>query len=317
MAQRKSRSRRQKSSKMRGFGCVVIILLVICSLFLVTCRKQQNSGISTYRQPATSHSHTRLLRNDTHHPDSTSTDTTQHQDNTSNRITPATPSVNKSVTANPPPPVVDNSNTTQTSDDREFSRGDSTQKRIAITFDAGASAKPAAQILKVLAKHNLKCTFFLTGKWMEQNRSVTQQIADAGHEIGNHSYSHRRFTDLSDSEIAVEADKTDHLAIEITDHSTKPLFRCPFGARDKRVLKALADQGYKSIYWDVDSWDSVKKDITAKQIEDRVLEKVRNGSVILMHCGSQPTADALDSLLTKLEAAGYEPVTISQLAGLQ
>lgn len=327
MVQRRSRNRRKKTSKKRGFGCLVVILLLLCSLFLVTCQKQRHNDVtsrsnsSTSNQPEHRSANGSHKRSDSssHHQQENSIDiSTQQKElpSTQNSLDTAsdTPSEKPQDIQQSPPATV-NRNTTVVSDDIEFSRGNPAEKRIAITFDAGASAKPAAQILKVLAKHNIKCTFFLTGKWMEQNKSMTRQIVDAGHEIGNHSYSHRRFTDLSDAEIANDIDKTNRVAIELTDQNTKPLFRCPFGARDKRVLKALADQGYKSVYWDIDSWDSVKKDITSKQIEDRVLEKVRNGSVILMHCGSQPTADALDSLLTKLEASGYEPVTISQLAG--
>jgi peptidoglycan/xylan/chitin deacetylase (PgdA/CDA1 family) len=327
MVQRKSRIRKKKTSKKRGFGCIVVILLLLCSLFLVTCQKQRNINNASYRHSSTSNLHRHSSANNSHRQSESSPHEHQNEPmsvsthqkeipptQASPDTTNETPS-DKTQNIQQSPPANESHNNTVVSNDIEFSRGNPTEKRIAITFDAGASAKPVTLILKVLAKHNIKCTFFLTGKWMEQNRSMTRQIAEAGHEIGNHSYSHKRFTDLSDAEIANEIDKTNRLAIELTDQNTKPLFRCPFGARDKRVLKALADQGYKSVYWDIDSWDSVKKDITSKQIEDRVLEKVRNGSVILMHCGSQPTADALDSLLTKLEASGYEPVTVSQLAG--
>lgn len=306
MARRRSRGRRKKSNGRRGLGCLVVILLMLCSLFLVTCRKQQGNNSGAPGQPPTSQSHSRSVDDHTEQRTATSTPSPRYNDTASREAADVPAPVSTAI----------HDNTDALSDDQEFSRGDVTQKRIAITFDAGAGAKPTEQILDVLAKHNVKCTFFLTGKWMEQNRLMTRRIADAGHEIGNHSNSHKRFTDLTDSEIADDVDKTDRLAIDITAQSTKPLFRCPFGSRDKRVLKALADLGYKSVYWDVDSWDSVKKDITSDQIEERVLENVRNGSIILMHCGSQPTADALSPLLMKLESAGYKPVTVRQLAGL-
>ncbi|MHB1455666.1 MAG: polysaccharide deacetylase family protein [Armatimonadota bacterium] len=320
MVKRRSRNRRNKSNRKRGFGCLVIIILLLVSLFLVTCRKQQDNNTYSTGHPNISQTRKHSSKNDSHHPKKTY-DTPIPQPAQLPEPAPTArqedkgPDTNQNIPASTSP-MTDKNDTAASVDEREFSRGDAIQKQIALTFDAGASAKPAEQILKILTKHNIKCTFFLTGKWMEQNRSMTRQIGDAGHEIGNHSYSHKSFIKLTDSEIANEVIKTDLLAIEISNQSTKPLFRCPFGARDKRVLKALADQGYKSVYWDIDSWDSVMKDITSKQIEDRILEKVRNGSVILMHCGSQPTADALDSLLTKLESKGYEPVTVSQLARL-
>jgi len=195
----------------------------------------------------------------------------------------------------------------------EVSHGDRHSTKIALTFDAGADAQPVKSILETLSKYNVHCTFFLTGEWTKRNPKLTQQIALAGHEIGNHTYSHRRLTGLTDREIAYEAEKTEQLVLQLTGQSTKPLLRVPYGARDKRVLAALEQNGYKSIYWDVDSWDSVKIDITSDEIKQRVLSKIQNGSIILMHCGSKATADALDSMLRELLNLGYQPVTVSEL----
>lgn len=195
----------------------------------------------------------------------------------------------------------------------EISHGDRHSPKIALTFDAGADARPLKSILDTLSRYDIHCTFFLTGEWVERNPKLTQQIALAGHEIGNHTYSHRRLTGLTEREIAYEAEKTEQLVFELTGHSTKPLLRVPYGARDKRVLAALQQIGYKSIYWDLDSWDSVKTDITSEEIRQRVLSKIQNGSIVLMHCGSKATADALDSMLRELMNLGYKPVTITEL----
>ena len=195
----------------------------------------------------------------------------------------------------------------------EFAHGDKSSRQIALTFDAGASSAPTPEILDTLTKHNVHATFFLTGKWMKKNPGLTRRIAAEGHIIGNHTYNHRSLTELDSGEITKEVEKTDQLVMDLTGQSTKPLLRVPYGARDKRVLSVLNELGYTSVYWDLDSWDSVKAGITSTEIEERILGKVRNGSVILMHCGSQASADALDSMLDKLEAAGYEPVTINEL----
>lgn len=198
---------------------------------------------------------------------------------------------------------------------KEFARGLSADHRIAITFDAGADSSPTPGILDALAKHGVHATFFLTGKWIEKNPDMVRRIVSEGHEIGNHTYSHKRLTGLSAGEITTEVEKTEQLVADLTGHSTKPLLRVPYGSRDSRVLQVLNGLGYRSIYWDVDSWDSVKAGITSDQIEERVLRKIRNGSVVLMHCGSKATADALDTLLRKLSDEGYRQVTISELAG--
>lgn len=195
----------------------------------------------------------------------------------------------------------------------EFRRGSPNSRRIALTFDAGAGVGHTQQILDTLARNGLHATFFLTGKWAAANPGLTGKIAAAGHEIGNHTYTHRRLTKLSKEEIADELDSTEQLIIRLTGVSTKPLVRVPYGERDQRVISDLEELGYTSVYWDLDSWDSVKKGITSDEIEQRVLQKVRNGSVVLMHCGSIPTADALDSIIQKLRKAGYEPVRVGEL----
>ena len=212
-----------------------------------------------------------------------------------------------------PPQEVAVPDAKETTDWAEFSRGDPNSPKIALTFDAGWENKPGTKILDVLAKHHLHSTFFLTGKWVEKNPDLTRRIAAEGHEIGNHTWSHRRLTKLSTGEITEEADKTEQLIVKITGKSTKPLLRVPYGSRDKRVLAVLAKLGYRSIYWDEDCWDSVKPNVTSAEIEERVLAKTRNGSVVLMHIGSEATANGLDSILEKLQAAGFQPMTVGEL----
>lgn len=198
----------------------------------------------------------------------------------------------------------------------EVSHGSRMKPLIALTFDAGADSSPTYEILNVLAKHNLHCTFFLTGKWIERNPELTRRIATEGHEIGNHTYSHRSLPKLPDGEIVNELARVDDLVIRLTGRSTKPLARVPYGSRDKRVLRILAENGYRSIYWDVDSWDAFKRGITANEIRQRVLSHVQNGSIVLMHCGSKATADALDSIIETLQSSGYQIVTVSELIGI-
>lgn len=195
----------------------------------------------------------------------------------------------------------------------EISRGSSSSSKIALTFDAGADSAPTPAILETLKAHGVHSTFFLTGRWVERNPQLTRRIAAEGHEIANHSYSHRRFTALTDSQIADELEKTDTLVQNLTGHSTKPFVRLPYGDRNQRVLSTLKNLGYTSIYWDLDSWDSVKPGITAEEIHQRVVKGIRNGSIVLMHCGSAATAEALDAILEDLDKAGYQPVTVSNL----
>jgi len=196
---------------------------------------------------------------------------------------------------------------------REVDSGETGAKLVALTFDAGSSAEPVPQILRALAERGLHCTFFLTGQWIERYPDSARQIAEAGHELGNHSWSHPAFTSLSDEQIREQLRRTEGIARRVCGRSTKPLFRPPFGARDERVRSVVAEEGYLTIYWTVDSWDSVKKDITPQMITDRVMRRIRPGAIVLMHCGSEATARALPQLLNALDAQGYRVVTVGEL----
>ncbi len=196
---------------------------------------------------------------------------------------------------------------------REVDRAKTDSKLVALTFDAGSSAEPVPQILRTLAQRNLRCTFFLTGKWIERYPEMARMIADAGHELGNHSWSHPAFPSLTEDQMREELRRTENIALQVCGVSTKPLFRPPFGARNERVRAIAAEEGYLTIYWTIDSWDSVKKDITPQMIADRVMRHMQPGAIVLMHCGSHATAQALPQLLNALEAQGYRVVTVSEL----
>ncbi|MHB0999643.1 MAG: polysaccharide deacetylase family protein [Armatimonadota bacterium] len=316
MARRKSPNRRKKSGIKRGFGFIIVIMLFICSAFLFTCQRNMQQGPVSHIQPEKPSVDKRPNRAGNDHSNN-QPECVSHKADTNKNEKTEEQSVPLSSSIPPPQSdIIENHDqpvTPITQPGSELSRGNSSSRKIALTFDAGASAKPASTILDVLAKHNIRSTFFLTGKWMEKNPSLTKRIIAEGHEIGNHTYSHKSLTDLGTGDIIHEVDRTERIADELTGHTTKPFLRVPYGSRDKRVLAVLAEQGYRSIYWDLDSWDSVKADITSEQIEDRILSKVRNGYIILLHCGSQATSDALDSMLDKLVKDGYEPVKVSQL----
>lgn len=196
---------------------------------------------------------------------------------------------------------------------REVDSAPSSAKLVALTFDAGSSAEPVPHILRALAQRGIRCTFFLTGQWIERYPDAARQIAESGHELGNHSWSHPAFTSLTEEQMREQLRRTEEIALRVCGRSTKPLFRPPFGARDERVRSVAADEGYLTIYWTIDSWDSVKKDITPQMITDRVMRLMRPGAIVLMHCGSKATAQALPQLLNALDAQGYRVVTVSEL----
>jgi peptidoglycan/xylan/chitin deacetylase (PgdA/CDA1 family) len=195
----------------------------------------------------------------------------------------------------------------------EIERGAGHRPEVALTFDAGSDWRPVKKILETLEAHQAKATFFLTGEWVEKNPKTTQLIAAAGHEFGNHSWNHPAFTHLPDSEIRDQVRRTDAKITEVTGKSSHPYFRPPLGDRDARVRRLIGDEGFLTIYWSLDSRDSVDKGITADTIRERVLGKSKAGSIVLLHCGSQASADALSGILDGFETKGLTQVPLSRL----
>ncbi|MFO8061127.1 MAG: polysaccharide deacetylase family protein [Bacillota bacterium] len=184
---------------------------------------------------------------------------------------------------------------------------------VALTFDAGSDEGIAAEILDILAEYDATATFFLTGAWMQMSPSAAGRIVEEGHALGNHSYSHPDFTEISVEKMREEIRRTDDLAQELLGTTLQPHFRPPYGAYNAQVLEVLASEGYRySVMWTVDSLDW--RGISAEEIVERVKNHLRPGAVILMHVGSGThTAEAFPQMLDHLLSEGYTPVTLDQL----
>jgi peptidoglycan/xylan/chitin deacetylase (PgdA/CDA1 family) len=188
---------------------------------------------------------------------------------------------------------------------------------VALTLDAGASSEPTAQMLATLAEYDVRITFFLTGDWIQRNPELTRQIVAAGHEIANHSVTHPDFRNLDDTQIAAELNGMADILYQTTGIRPAPYFRPPYGAYDERVLRAVAARGYIPIFWTLDSLDSVGEPKSAEFIVERLTTTLntekRNGAILLAHCGSQSTADALPAILEYFSSQGIVVTTLSQI----
>lgn len=200
----------------------------------------------------------------------------------------------------------------------EVVRGTTGRKMVAITLDAGAGADPFPKMLKALDNAGVKITFFLTGAWAQQNSNYVQQIVNSGQEIANHTWSHPDLIGLNEEQIRSEIERTDAFLSKFTGHSTRPLWRAPFGSRDARVMKIVNSMGYRSIFWTIDSLDSVGQPKTAKFLIDRITgqsDAQLDGEIILMHIGNATSAEALPTIIQNLQQRGFKIVTVSQLLG--
>jgi len=200
----------------------------------------------------------------------------------------------------------------------EIVRGKTGQKQVAITLDAGGDAVAFPKMIAALNKYGIKVTFFLTGTWAQQNPSYVSQIVSSGMEVANHSWSHPDFTTLSDEEIKDELNRTDALLSKYTGESTKPFMRFPYGARNAHTTALVNSMGYRSVYWTIDSLDSVGQPKTAQFLIDRITKQTDaqlDGEIVLMHLGNATSGDALPVILENLTSRGFKVVTISKLIG--
>ncbi|MBQ4563378.1 MAG: polysaccharide deacetylase family protein [Lachnospiraceae bacterium] len=186
------------------------------------------------------------------------------------------------------------------------------KKQVALSFDAAWGNEDTKVLMDILAKYNVKVTFFMTGEWVTKYPEDVKYIAKQGHDLGNHSMTHPQMSKLSEAKIREEIQAVHDKVKELTGIEME-LFRPPFGDYDNEVITTLADMGYYTIQWDVDSLDW--KDYGVSSIIKTVCQhkSLKNGSIILMHNGATYTPDALESVITGLLDQGYELVPISQL----
>ncbi|MBQ8662549.1 MAG: polysaccharide deacetylase family protein [Eubacterium sp.] len=186
------------------------------------------------------------------------------------------------------------------------------EPKIAISFDAAWGNEDTPQILEILAKHNVKATFFMTGGWVESYPEDVKAILAAGHDLGNHSETHPNMSELSAEEITTELMTVHNRVKELTGYEMT-LFRPPYGDYDNEVITTAKECGYYTIQWSVDSldWKDYGVDQVISQVCDN--EHLDNGAIILCHNGAKYTAQALDEMLTNLEGQGYQFVPISGL----
>lgn len=213
----------------------------------------------------------------------------------------------------PPASTTNNARPTLSPLNKEVSIGKTNSKKIALTLDAGSGSIQTEAILSILREKGVRVTFFLTGKWAEQNPALVRKIVEEGHTLGNHTYDHKDLTTLTDDEIRWEFEKTENIVQGIVPTAEmKPYFRPPYGARNQHVWDFTASLGYQSIYWTVDAWDW-KTDATADIVKNRIYSNEKNGAIILMHVGDDLTPAVLPEVLSKLKADGYEVGTLESV----
>lgn len=187
---------------------------------------------------------------------------------------------------------------------------DMKEKKLAISFDAAWGADCTPTLLKILKENNIKTTFFLTGIWVKEYPEMVKAIADAGHELGNHSLTHPHCNTLSEEEFIKELKDNEEMIYKLTKKRTR-LFRPPFGEYDNTNIKAARKNGYEVIQWSVDSLDW--QELGTEAVVDRILKNAHPGAIMLFHNNAKYTPEALPIILKKLKEDGYKIVPVSDL----
>lgn len=191
------------------------------------------------------------------------------------------------------------------------SRGSSAYPHIAMTFDDGPHPQNTSRLLDMLSKRNIKATFYVIGGNVERYPHIARRIVAEGHEIGNHTYTHRKLTSLSSSEVRKEMQRTQDAIARATGVKPRTM-RPPYGAlrADQRVT-IMQEFGYPTILWSVDPRDWQRPGPSV--VTSRILAGAGNGAIILAHDLHAPTVDAMPATFDKLLSRGYKFVTVSQL----
>ena len=184
------------------------------------------------------------------------------------------------------------------------------EKKVAISFDTAWGADKTEQILEILKEYDVNATFFMVGFWVEEYPELVKLIDEQGIEIGTHSNTHPDFVNLSESQMQFELSTSINLIENITGKKVE-LFRAPYGSYNNTMLNLTESMGLKTIQWDVDTLDW--KGLSGTEICERVMSKVKNGSIILCHNNAENVLDGLPLMLERLTNAGYEIVSVGEL----
>jgi peptidoglycan/xylan/chitin deacetylase (PgdA/CDA1 family) len=203
---------------------------------------------------------------------------------------------------------------------RTFVGGLRGSKQIALTYDDGPNDPHTLKLLEVLAKHNVRATFFMIGRYVRQRPEIARAVAQAGHLIGNHTFTHPRLIFQSKAQTRIQLADC-HQALEDAIGSHSKLFRPPFGGRRPATLRVARDLGLKTVMWNVSShdWSAAP----AAVIEKKVAGQMRGGDVILLHDGGYralgadraQTVIATENLIRRYKDEQREFVTVEEMLG--
>ena len=193
--------------------------------------------------------------------------------------------------------------------------GDATRPVIYLTFDAGYENGSTEKILDILKKQEISAAFFLVGNYIEKNADLVRRMVEEGHIVGNHTMHHPDMSRISEKEaFQEELEGLERLFLEKTGKELPKFYRPPQGTYSEENLKMAKDLGYKTVFWSLAyvDWNNDSQP-TKEQAFSKLIPRIHNGAVVLLHSTSTTNAEILDELLTKWKEMGYSFESIDKL----
>jgi len=193
---------------------------------------------------------------------------------------------------------------------RKILHGDLRRRQVALTFDDGPHHAFTPQLLAILQRYQVHATFFVVGEKAQQGADLVRAELAAGHSIGNHTFHHVNLTLIPDSAVATEIAACGEVLQSITGRMPV-FFRPPGGDYNRRVAEVAEALGYTMALWTDNPGDYTNPGEPV--IVRRVMTRLGNGAIILLHDGVQETVDMLPTLIEALKAKHYEFVTLDEI----
>ena len=193
--------------------------------------------------------------------------------------------------------------------------GDTREKVLYLTFDAGYENGCTEQVLDTLKKHQVSAAFFLVGNYIERNADLVRRMVEEGHIVGNHTMHHYDMSKLSQKEtFSRELTDLEELFRQTTGKELPKFYRPPQGVYSQDNLKMAKELGYKTVFWSLAYVDWLNdKQPTREEAFRKLLPRTHNGAVVLLHSTSKTNAEILDDLLTQWENLGYRFGSLEEL----
>ena len=195
--------------------------------------------------------------------------------------------------------------------------GNTSEKVLYLTFDAGYENGCTAQILDILQKHQVPAAFFLVGNYMEQNADLVRRMVSEGHTVGNHTMHHPDMSKIADkAAFQKELEDLEKLYFDITGQQMPKFYRPPQGLYSEENLQMAKELGYKTVFWSLAyvDWNNDSQP-TADYAFSKLLPRTHPGAVVLLHSTSKTNTQILDELLTQWKDMGYRFGTLEELCG--